>query len=180
MIGRWIVFSALIWCYVWPMVALASEHRSREITREFQREHPCPSTSKTTGACPGYRKDHIIPLGCGGPDAVSNLQWQRSPPPNPKTVGNSGSAGIRISVSPRGSRNDHIDRSASAFGADQPLAPFENGGRRAVALSHLVGVGLNLMRGAGAVMVGTAGRQGAGDGLPGRLLPAFRRRECIP
>jgi len=54
----------------------ASEHRSREVTREFQREHPCPSTGKTIGACPGYRKDHIVPLACGGPDAVSNLQWQ--------------------------------------------------------------------------------------------------------
>ena len=54
----------------------AREYRSREVTREFQREHPCPSTGKTNGACTGYRKDHIIPLGCGGPDAVSNLQWQ--------------------------------------------------------------------------------------------------------
>jgi hypothetical protein len=26
--------------------------------------------------CAGYRKDHIVPLACGGPDAVSNLQWQ--------------------------------------------------------------------------------------------------------
>ena len=41
-----------------------------------QREHPCPSTGLTSGACPGYRKDHVIPLGCGGPDTVANLQWQ--------------------------------------------------------------------------------------------------------
>jgi hypothetical protein len=34
------------------------------------------STGKTRGACPGYRKDHIKPLACGGPDAVWNLQWQ--------------------------------------------------------------------------------------------------------
>jgi hypothetical protein len=54
----------------------AREYRSREVTREFQREHPCPSTGRTSGACPGYRKDHIVPLGCGGPEAVSNLQWQ--------------------------------------------------------------------------------------------------------
>jgi len=54
----------------------AREYRSREVTREFQREHPCPSTGRTSGACPGYRKDHIKPLACGGPDAVWNLQWQ--------------------------------------------------------------------------------------------------------
>ena len=39
----------------------AREYRSREVTREFQREHPCPSTGRTSGACPGYRKDHITP-----------------------------------------------------------------------------------------------------------------------
>jgi hypothetical protein len=54
----------------------AREYRSREVTLEFQREHPCPSTGRTSGACPGYRKDHIKPLACGGPDAVWNLQWQ--------------------------------------------------------------------------------------------------------
>jgi hypothetical protein len=54
----------------------AREYRSREVTREFQREHPCPSTGLTTGACPGYRKDHVKALACGGPDAVSNMQWQ--------------------------------------------------------------------------------------------------------
>ena len=41
-----------------------------------QSEHPCPSTGLATGPCPGYRKDHVIPLACGGPDAVSNMQWQ--------------------------------------------------------------------------------------------------------
>src|SRR5690242_4409979 len=54
----------------------AREHRSRAVTREFQREHPCPFTGKTSGACPGYRKDHVVPLACGGHDAVSNMQWQ--------------------------------------------------------------------------------------------------------
>jgi hypothetical protein len=38
--------------------------------------HPCPSTGRTGGACPGYRKDHVKPLACGGPDAVWILQWQ--------------------------------------------------------------------------------------------------------
>jgi len=54
----------------------AREYRSREVTREFQREHPCPSTGLPSGACPGYIKDHVVPLACGGPDAVANLQWQ--------------------------------------------------------------------------------------------------------
>jgi hypothetical protein len=31
---------------------------------------------RPTGACPGYIKDHVVPLACGGPDAVGNLQWQ--------------------------------------------------------------------------------------------------------
>lgn len=44
--------------------------------REFQHLHPCPSTGRTTGACPGYIKDHIVPLCAGGADAVDNLQWQ--------------------------------------------------------------------------------------------------------
>jgi hypothetical protein len=57
-------------------LALGREYRSRAVTREFQREHPCPSTGRATGGCPGCRKDHIMPLACGGPDSVSNLQWQ--------------------------------------------------------------------------------------------------------
>jgi hypothetical protein len=55
---------------------VSHHRRSREVTREFQREHPCPSTGKRTGACPGYIKDHVVALCKGGPDAASNLQWQ--------------------------------------------------------------------------------------------------------
>jgi hypothetical protein len=54
--------------------ASASEHRSRAVTREFQREHPCPSTEERGGACLGYIRDHVVPLACGGPDAVENMQ----------------------------------------------------------------------------------------------------------
>jgi hypothetical protein len=59
-----------------PDLSAAAEHRSRAVAREFQREHPCPSTGQTTGACPFYTRDHIVPLACGGADAVLNMQWQ--------------------------------------------------------------------------------------------------------
>lgn len=49
--------------------------RSRAVLREFQRIHPCPSTGLQSGACPGWFKDHVIPLVCGGLDSVENLQW---------------------------------------------------------------------------------------------------------
>jgi hypothetical protein len=74
-----LALGALVWFLVstaWPNFVSASERRSHQVTREFQREHPCPSTGKASGACPGYRKDHVVPLACGGPDAVSNMQWQ--------------------------------------------------------------------------------------------------------
>jgi hypothetical protein len=59
-----------------PSFLSASEYRSLEVKHEFQRRHPCPSTGRTTGPCPGYIKDHIVPLACGGPDDPANLQWQ--------------------------------------------------------------------------------------------------------
>lgn len=50
--------------------------RSSATRTQFQREHPCPSTGRTSGACPGYVKDHVVPLCAGGPDQPSNMQWQ--------------------------------------------------------------------------------------------------------
>ena len=43
---------------------------------EFQLTHPCPANGRTSGAFPGYIKDHVKPLKCGGPDAITNMQWQ--------------------------------------------------------------------------------------------------------
>jgi len=53
---------------VLPISALAGAHRSASVKHEFQLTHPCPATGLTSGACPGYVKDHIVPLVCGGPD----------------------------------------------------------------------------------------------------------------
>lgn len=50
--------------------------RSRAATRQFKKAHPCPSTGRTSGACPGYVIDHVTPLKRGGADAPGNMQWQ--------------------------------------------------------------------------------------------------------
>ena len=42
----------------------------------FMRMHPCPSTGRTSGPCPGYVVDHIKALKRGGADHPSNMQWQ--------------------------------------------------------------------------------------------------------
>lgn len=55
---------------------MAAYHRSSVVTHDFQREHHCPATDRPYGPCPGYIKDHIVPLCAGGPDAVTNMQWQ--------------------------------------------------------------------------------------------------------
>lgn len=49
--------------------------RSQAVLSHFQKIHPCPSTGLTTGACPGWALNHVIPLACGGCDVVSNLDW---------------------------------------------------------------------------------------------------------
>src|SRR5258708_5889125 len=50
--------------------------RSAAAKHDFEHEHPCPSTGKTSGRCPGYIVDHVKPLECGGADAPSIMQWQ--------------------------------------------------------------------------------------------------------
>jgi hypothetical protein len=49
--------------------------RSSAVLAAFRRANPCPSTGLTTGACPGWALDHVIPLASCGCDAVWNLQW---------------------------------------------------------------------------------------------------------
>ena len=50
-------------------------YRSSAVRTAFLRSHPCPVTGASTGVCPGWQVDHVIPLACGGCDAVSNMQW---------------------------------------------------------------------------------------------------------
>lgn len=53
----------------------ADKKRDPAVRAEFMREHPCPSTGQTRGACPGFQADHRIALCAGGADRASNLQW---------------------------------------------------------------------------------------------------------
>ena len=50
--------------------------RSAKAKDDFKKLHPCPSTGKSSGSCPGYVIDHVVPLKRGGADAPSNMQWQ--------------------------------------------------------------------------------------------------------
>lgn len=68
MIGRRAFLLALLPCTAWA--------RSPAARRQFQREHPCPSTGRHSGGCPGYVVDHVVPLKRGGLDHPENMQWQ--------------------------------------------------------------------------------------------------------
>jgi hypothetical protein len=49
--------------------------RRADVLYAFRKIHPCPATGLTTGACPNWQINHILPLACFGRDEVSNLQW---------------------------------------------------------------------------------------------------------
>jgi hypothetical protein len=50
--------------------------RSEQAKDAFKKSHPCPSTGKSSGSCPGYVIDHVVPLKRGGADEPYNMQWQ--------------------------------------------------------------------------------------------------------
>lgn len=49
--------------------------RSPHAIAAFKKRCACPSTGERSGSCPGWAIDHVIPLDCGGVDAVWNMQW---------------------------------------------------------------------------------------------------------
>jgi len=59
MAGRVRSAATIALCLVLGSQSYGAE-RSREVAAQFRREHPCPSTGKARGACPGHVRDHII------------------------------------------------------------------------------------------------------------------------
>lgn len=55
--------------------AEAATPRGKSATYQFRKHNACPSTAMYTGACPGWRMDHMHSLRCGGPDTPENLWW---------------------------------------------------------------------------------------------------------
>lgn len=47
--------------------------RRQAVINAFWAQNICPSTLKYAAPCPGWALNHIIPLACGGRDAVNNL-----------------------------------------------------------------------------------------------------------
>jgi hypothetical protein len=101
----------------------AAEYRSREVTREFQREHPCPSTGKTSGAW--------LPEGSRCPARLRRtrrgFEHAMADDPRCEDKGQVGTKGLRsLTVRVPGFRtgDHHVNLAAAAFGADEPLAPI--------------------------------------------------------
>lgn len=57
-------------------IARTATARDPAQVRRFRKEHPCPVTGKTTGACVGWVVDHVWPLCADGLDTPSNMAWQ--------------------------------------------------------------------------------------------------------
>lgn len=68
---QWSVFCACLLCaFTVGATALPCHPRSSVVRHHFQKMTGYPHGRK------GYVVDHIVPLACGGADAVSNMQWQ--------------------------------------------------------------------------------------------------------
>src|SRR5215831_17373898 len=64
------------YCYSCQRDSHGNIKRSSHAKHDFMKSHPCPSTGKTSGPCPGYVIDHVQALKHGGSDTPSNMQWQ--------------------------------------------------------------------------------------------------------
>lgn len=58
-----------------PRDADGNTLRSQAVVKKFKAVHPCPKTKLSTGPCPEWQVNHVIPLAVGGCDTIFNLQW---------------------------------------------------------------------------------------------------------
>src|SRR2546427_1359357 len=72
----WMSLAAVLLLALAAQPAIAKTYRDSAQRHAFMQQHPCPSTGKIEGRCPGYVVDHIKPLCAGGADHPSNMQWQ--------------------------------------------------------------------------------------------------------
>ena len=72
----------------------AKEYRSREVTREFQREHPCPSTEERAALVPVTEKITSCLLPAADRTRCKTCNGRPSLRRKLKIVGNSGCVGI--------------------------------------------------------------------------------------
>ena len=91
--------------YILAMLCTVAPARDPAQRADFMRSHPCPSTGKKKGACPGYVVDHIHPLCAGGADHPSNMQWQTVDEAKAKDRDDR-----RLCAAMRGKRTDHGGR----------------------------------------------------------------------
>lgn len=79
-------WATLVALLLFPVYSYAGDSRVCEVRQargfaakaEFRKIHPCPATGLTSGACPGWQVDHVIPLASCGCDIVENLQWLKN------------------------------------------------------------------------------------------------------
>ena len=71
------------YCHVSPYDTIKRDKngailRRADVIKAFKKAHPCPITHLSTGSCPGWSIDHVLPLARGGCDAVFNMQWLKN------------------------------------------------------------------------------------------------------
>ena len=69
--------------------------RNPAARRAFQSSHPCPANAGTSGACPGYVADHIVPLKRGGADEPPTCSGRRRRKQEQRTESNDAHHSIR-------------------------------------------------------------------------------------
>ena len=69
-------YAILVILFFLPAISNAEYHRSQKAKANFKYSHPCPSTGRNKGSCPGYIIDHIKALACGGADTPEHMHWQ--------------------------------------------------------------------------------------------------------